>query len=148
MECSVSLVVTEELYTYSLPYMCYNKVTNVYEYCMVHDALVLLGKRETLIPYVQPICSGCAGADDAAAGRDAQQDHAMHHLAYVFLLKLKETVFNNKLYREEDANFQRYRPLPALFHAHGDEQLHFVVAEMEDAVIRTLKIQKPVPPPP
>lgn len=39
-------------------------------------------------------------------------------------------------------------PFRALRRAHGDYQLPFVFAKMEDSVVGTLNIQKPVPRPP
>lgn len=54
---------------------------------MVQDRFGPLLQRKTLIPFMQLIHPGFSGVDEAAAGRDAQQDHAMGHFSYERLQK-------------------------------------------------------------
>lgn len=127
--------------------MSYNTLAGLYENLMAQDGFAPLIKRETLIPCMLQVHSGDRCVDEASAQLDWQEDHSMSHLAYVFGRKLKEMVWHNTIYREEDENVPSYSTLCALRRAHGDDQLPFVFSEMEDAVMSTLKIKKVVPPP-
>lgn len=48
---------TEGLSTYFLAYMPYNASTGMYEHLIAQDGFAPFGQRETLIPYMQMICS-------------------------------------------------------------------------------------------
>lgn len=63
----------------------------------------------------------------------------------IFWRTLKEFVFKNALYMEEDAHILSYPPLRGIHRANGDYQLSIYFAEMEDDVISFLNIQRPVP---
>lgn len=55
----------------------------MYQHFMAQDGFAPFSQRETLIPSVRPISSGCAGVDEASAGHKTQHEHAMRHLAFV-----------------------------------------------------------------
>lgn len=92
---------------------------------------------------MRTICPGSAGVDEAAEVREAQKDHEICQLTYMFFRSLKETVCNNTLYREDDSNGQNCRALRTLRRAYVD-RLPFVVVEMEDDLMTKLNIQNPV----
>lgn len=63
------------------------------ENLIAQEGFTLLSQIETLIQSMRPISSGGVGVDEAAVGCNEHQEHAMHHLTYVFLRKLKQIVY-------------------------------------------------------
>lgn len=97
---------------------------------------------------MRPIHSGGGGVDENAAELNAEQDHAMRLLGYALLRKLGDIVCKKSVYRERKYhNPFSHTHLRPLLRSHGVQNLPYVFAEMENAVMATLNIKKPVPSP-
>lgn len=77
-----------------LRYMWYNDTTGCYESLRREDRFSPLSHRESLTPFVLRIRSG-AGFNDTTVRRNPETDHAMPHLSFVLLFKLKHILCNN-----------------------------------------------------
>lgn len=68
---------------------------DTYDHATARDGFTPLIQWKAPLPSILPIRYGLAGVNEAVAGHNAHHDHAISHLAYVCLRKLKEIVYNN-----------------------------------------------------
>ena len=127
------------------PYMWYNSTTGTFEHLTRSDGFAPTAQRESLLGEGRPAAGGPA-FDAAATTRSEAMDHAYRHVSYAMLKKLKDIVCNNELYKMSERQITEWPVLSALHRQHG-AALPFAFCEMDDEVMKTLNIPKPVPPP-
>lgn len=96
----------EALSIYFIPYIKYKTKTGIYEHRIAQNGFAPWSQRKALIPSTRLIRSGGEDVDEIDAGRDEKHDHAMSHFAYRFFRKLKEIVCHNRVYKEEDGDYE------------------------------------------
>ena len=136
----------ESLSTHLLPYIRYNDNTGCFQLVSREDGFAPLSQKQSFIPSIRPMKGGGEDVDETAAGRVTPNDHAMRHVAYSFLYKLKKIILDSQIYAlKNDQEVANYPPIKALQCASGHD-LPFVFVELDDQSMATLGIQKPVPP--
>lgn len=114
----------------------------VFEHITNNDCFSLTLQRQSLMVAERPALTG-PGYDSAAIGRTDVLDHDYRHVSYAVLKNLKDIVCKNPLYPLDDQQMTDWTLRLALHQQH-EAALPFSFNEMDDDVMTTLGIAKPV----
>lgn len=104
-----------------------------------------LSQKVSLTTSVRPI-RGRVGPDEKAVRRNTETYHAVRHLVFAFLFRLKQTVCNNLIYTLEDADVLNFALIRYLRRAHITAPL-LVFSELDATAMKNCKIEKLIPTP-
>lgn len=89
-----------------LPYLWYNETIDLYKHHILEDGCSSLILYESLTPFVRLIREGGTVASECSL----QMEHAIRHMAYVFLLKIQDNLCNNTKYTLADDGILTFFP--------------------------------------
>lgn len=137
---------TWQLSHYLLPYLRFNDKTGCFEAIKREDGFSNEKQFETLVPSMPAIPVGGVGIADTAARRSVEKDGALRYLSQSFLGTLSSIVTNNEFYKFDESNVLDNPHVKPLHEKTKFSPLPLVFCDMDDGVMGTLNISKPVYP--